>query len=398
MNANPLLQPTDEPGAASRTLAAARVPRPGLAYVVHSLNPGGTEKLVVEMSLAFADEFDVLVICLDEPGTWAADLRARGISVHCVWRQNGLDIAIPRKLAAHFRRHGTRIVHAHQCTPWFYAALARLSHSAPRLLLEEHGRFYPEVRSRARATVNRLLIRPLTHRFVAVSADVRARLEQYEGLRADHIEVIHNGVAPAPRLTPAERETLRRELGFGPESFVVGTVGRLDPIKNLPMLVDSLARARATLPSVRGLLVGGGPMDTGIRERIARAGLTQDIHLTGFRNDARRLAQCMDLFVLSSFSEGISMAVLEAMSVGVPVALTAVGGNTEVVIGGETGWLVPSGSVEELTRVILEAATDSPKRQKYAAAGRRRFEECFQLERMIASYRRQYRELLAAPA
>ena len=166
---------------------------PNLAYVVHSLNPGGTEKLIVEMSLAFASEFDVAVMCLDEPGLWAAELRAKGIPVHCLWRQPGLDLAMPVRLANHFRRSNTQIIHAHQCTPWFYAALSRLLHSAPRLLLEEHGRFFPEVQNPKRVFVNRLLVRKLTHRFVAVSSDIRMRLQRYEGLNAERIEVIYNG-------------------------------------------------------------------------------------------------------------------------------------------------------------------------------------------------------------
>lgn len=116
---------------------------PSLAYVVNSLNPGGTEKLVAEMSFAFAAEFDIVVLCLDEPGLWANDLRDREIPVHCLWRQPGLDLAMPMRLAEHFRRCHTQIVHAHQCTPWFYAALSRLLYPAPRLLLEEHGRFFP---------------------------------------------------------------------------------------------------------------------------------------------------------------------------------------------------------------------------------------------------------------
>src|SRR6202030_533260 len=124
------------------------------------------------------------------PGAWARELRDRGVRVHTIWRQPGFDVSIPAKLKTHFQRQRTRIIHAHQCTSWFYAALSRLSYSEPRLLLQEHGRFYPEVENRARAFVNRALIRRLTHRFVAVSRDIRDRLVRYEGLDAGQIEVI----------------------------------------------------------------------------------------------------------------------------------------------------------------------------------------------------------------
>lgn len=369
--------------------------RPGLAYVVNSLNPGGTEKLVVEMSLAFAAEFDLSVFCLDEPGLWAGRLRERGIPVYGLWRQPGLDMAMPVKLARHFRRHRARIVHAHQCTPWFYAALARLLYPAPRLLLEEHGRFFPEVENRKRAWFNHWIVKPLTHRVVAVSEDVRERLCHYEGLHHRDIAVVYNGVAPEPLLDAATRTALRREWGFAPEDFVIGTVGRFDPIKNLPLLVNSLARAAAEAPNIRGLLVGDGPELGATRDLIERLRLTDRVRLTGFRDDARTLVQCMDLFVLSSFSEGTSMALLEAMAAGVPVVVTAVGGNPEVVTRDQTGWVVPSDSVEALSAALLEAANHPGKRRTLADAGQRRFEERFAFGRMTEMYRQIYREMLA---
>jgi glycosyltransferase involved in cell wall biosynthesis len=370
---------------------------PSIAYVVNALNPGGTERLVVDMSRAFAREFDLMVVCLDEPGAWGQLLRADGIPVHCLWRQPGTDLSMPRKLARLFRAAGTRIVHAHQCTPWFYSALARLRYPAPKLLLEEHGRFHPEVRNRKRALVNRVLIRPLTHRFVAVSEDVRQRLQTYEGLDAGQIRVIYNGVTPPAAIDHAARAALRAGLGLGADDFVVGTVGRFDSIKNLPMLVRSIGAAARRNPRVRGLLVGDGPEMASIRALIAELELTGRIVLTGYRGDARELAQCMDLFALSSFSEGTSMALLEAMSAGVPVAVTAVGGNPEVVTAGVSGWVVASDDVAALTDAVCEALHDEPVRLERAEAGRCRFHERFLFASMLDHYRDLYRELLALP-
>jgi len=370
--------------------------RPALAYVVNSLDPGGTEKLVVDMSVAFAADFSVHVFCLDEPGLWARELRERGIPVYGLWRQPGLDLRLPVKLARLFRRLEVRIVHAHQCTAWFYAALSRLIYRPPALLLEEHGRFFPEVDRPLRRVVNRWLIRRLTQRFVAVSEDIRERLGRYEGLDRARIEVIYNGVSTEPNTCASARNALRGELGFGAADFVVGTVGRFDPIKNLPMLVKSLAAARAKDARVGGLFVGDGAEWTRVRSLVESLGLAGRVRLTGFRDDSRVLVQCMDLFVLSSLSEGTSMALLEAIAAGVPVAVTAVGGNPEIVIGGETGWVVPSGDVDSLTGAILEASGDAARRGRLAGAGKQRFEERFTFERMIARYRELYRSLIAA--
>ena len=377
-------------------LSESRPDRLGLLYVVNSLNPGGTERLVMEMGLAFNREYRVSIICLDEPGLWAEDLRHQGIPVHCVWRQPGLDLSMPAKIARIAREHQATLIHAHQCTPWFYGALSRIFHRAPKLLLEEHGRFYPEQDKPARRRVNRAVIVPLSHRFVAVSEDVRWRLDRYEGLNAARVDVIYNGVDVGPRLSAPERVELRQALGFGERDIVVGTVGRFDPIKNLPMLIESLAAAREQDSRIRGLLVGDGPEFGAVAQLIRAHHLDDVVRLTGFRTDARQLVQCLDLFVLSSFSEGTSMALLEAMASGVPAVVTAVGGNPEIVVAGETGWVVPSGAVAALTSVVLEAARDETLRRDFGRAGRQRFEENFTFERMLECYRELYRSMMPA--
>jgi L-malate glycosyltransferase len=369
--------------------------RVGLSYVVNSLNPGGAERLVVEMSCAFASEYDVDVVCLDFPGLWANLLRGRGIPVHTLWRQPGLDLSMAAKLARHFRQRDARIVHAHQCTSWFYCALSRLWNPKPRLLLEEHGRLYPETANRARVWVNRALICRLTHRYVAVSHDLRERLQRYEGIDAERVEVIYNGVPETESLDSSVRNALRSEFGFGERDFVVGTAGRCDPIKNLPMLVASLALAVQRVESVRGLIIGDGPAFGEVSKAVNDAGLSDRVRLTGYRSDARKLTQCLDLFVLASFSEGTSMALLEAMAAGVAAAVTAVGGSPEIVVSDESGWTVPSGCVASLAEVIVEAANDARKRREFALAGRRRFQERFSMTGMLDAYRRQYREMLA---
>jgi glycosyltransferase involved in cell wall biosynthesis len=370
--------------------------KPRIAYVTHNLNPGGTERLVVDMSRALSDSYEVDVVCLDEPGTWADELRNSGISVFCVWRSPGLDLSIIRRLAVLFRQRRTDIIHAHQCTPWFYCALSRLLNRGPRLLLEEHGRFYPEQDDAKKRFVNRAIIRRLTHGFVAVSEDVRRRLIRYEGIpESERIDVIYNGTQWDSNISDGDRRELREALGFATSDFVVGTIGRFDEIKNLPMLIEGIAGARQRSKRVRGLLVGHGPIFEEIRDLASSLGLDDAIVFAGYRDDAKELVQCLDLFVLSSFSEGTSMALLEAMAGGSPVAVTDVGGNPEIVEKGQTGWVFPSDCPGELTEIICEAINDPEKTSRFAAAGRDRYREEFTFDRMIRKYRSIYNELCA---
>lgn len=371
--------------------------RPRLAHVVNSLDPGGAERLVVEMAKASSADFEVFVFCLDGPGAWAGRLREAGVPVYGLWRQPGLDLSVPVRLAAQFRRLGIDIVHAHQYSAWFYAALSRLMHAAPRLVFEEHGRFYPEANKPLRRLVNAILVRRLTHAVVAVSRDVQRRLVRYEGLDGEGIEVIHNGVAETPPVDAASRRQARLALGLGVDDFVVGTVGRFDPVKNLRMLVAAMAVVAPEVPNLKGLLIGAGPDWEDIRGRVADAGLSKRILMTGHRDEARVLVAAMDLFVLSSLSEGTSLALLEAMAAGVAVLVTDVGGNPEVVLDNVTGWVIPSGDEAALAAAIRCAARDPEACRRMGDAGRLRFEEEFTLEAMIGKYRKLYEGLPGAP-
>lgn len=372
-------------------------PKAWLTYLVHSLNPGGTERLAMEMAAAFRSEFEVSIICLDAPGAWAADARRDGVPVYCLWRQPGVDLRLARPLARLASRRGTCLWHAHQYSPWFYAGLAKLVDCRAKLLFQEHGRQYPEVRKRTRIGFNRAVLLPRTDRVVAVSEETRQRLARFEGLPAARVEVVYNGVAAPPRLGTKERDAVRRvDLGFGKDEFVVGTVGRLDPIKNLPLLLEALVRARRREPRLRAILIGDGSARASLEEQVRRLGLQGVVTLTGYRPDAPHLVGALDLFVLSSFSEGTSLALLESMAAARPAVVTEAGGSPEIVRDGHTGWVVPPDDVEALAAALLAAAADPAETSRRGEAARRRFTERFSMERMIDRYRGIYEELLAS--
>ena len=242
------------------------------------------------MSRAFAREFDLQVICLDEPGVWGQALRAEGIPVHCVWRQPGLDLTMPRKLAALFRAAGhppraRASVHA----VVLFGAVAPASSRCRSCCSRSTVVSIPKWKIASACCVNRALIRRLTHRFVAVSEDVRTRLERYEGLdaRADPRDLQRRPAAGNAR-AGARATRCAPSLGFAPGDFVVGTVGRFDPIKNLPMLVRSLAQASArSSRACAACWSATGPEFARIRALLGELGIGSRVRLTGYRDDAR---------------------------------------------------------------------------------------------------------------
>ncbi len=364
-----------------------------IAYIVHSLNPGGTERLALDMAKAFAREYGVVILCLDEPGLWAKDARKNNIPVHCLFRQPGIDLSLPFKLATFARQEKVDLFHAHQYTPWFYAGLARLIYPRTKLLFEEHGRHYPEKKNPKRKWFNQILLQNLTTVATAVSKDIKNRLMLYEGIAEDKIQVIYNGANPVTHYSDSEKQALRHSFGFGRDDVVLGTMGRLDPIKNLPLFLDGFGAVKKSCPRLKGLIVGDGPLMLDLKESIKARGLEKDIKLAGFRPDAARLVQIMDVFSLVSFSEGTSMALLEAMASGIPAIVTRVGGNPEIIKDKKSGWLVPSNDLPSFTTALTQAVMETDTRKQLGLGAREQFDEGFQFNTMIKAYDRLYGRL-----
>ncbi|AEH44588.1 glycosyl transferase group 1 [Thermodesulfatator indicus DSM 15286] len=371
-------------------------PEPVICHVAHALNPGGTERLVCELARAFSKKAKVIVATLEEPGKWGLELRQEGIPVFPLFREPGIDLNLVWNLSRLIREHRIALIHAHQYTPFFYAGLARLFNPGVKLIFHEHGRHYPEVLKRPKNIFNRLVLQPLASEIVAVSEEVKERLVKYEGLSRKRIRVIYNGIIPPETIPAGEKEKIRARLGFSRKDFIVATVGRFDPIKNLPMLLKAIAMARTKASQIKGLLIGDGPEMEKLKALTKELGLSEHIIFTGFRQDAVKLVQVADVFALSSFSEGTSLALLEAMAVGLPAVVTAVGGNPEIVKDGQTGLLVPSDDEVKMAAALSLLAEEPNLKVKMAEAAQKHFFEHFTFAKMVKEFEKLYEETLAA--
>jgi glycosyltransferase involved in cell wall biosynthesis len=365
-------------------------------HVVHSLNLGGAERLAARLATTLSDEFDILVACLDDAGLWASEVRSAGVPVVELDRQPGVDATMPVRLAALGRRHGVRLLHAHQYTPFFYATLARAALPRAKVLFHEHGRHFPEVESPKRVAFNKIVLRPLTSKVVAVSAECKERVVRYEGLPPDLVEVVYNGVDAPPPPDAEARRRIRTGLGLAPDDLVAGTVGRLDPVKNVPMAVASVATLISRgMHRLRLLVIGDGPARAAIEASVRAHGLEDVAVMTGYRDDASALVGAMDLFLLPSFTEGTSLALVSAMAAAVPSVATAVGGTPEVLEDGVTGVLTPSGDEAALTRAMGELLADPDRRRAMGEAAHRAYLDRFTWDGMIDRFRAIYRQMLS---
>ena len=365
-----------------------------ICHVLHTLNVGGAEVLAAAYGRRNRDEFRIVFACLDELGQLGAQLRDEGFTVEVVGRRPGFDLGCARRLARMFREHSVGLVHAHQYGPYFYTALSRLFGARAPILFMEHGRDFPDYPRPKRKLANRLLLRRRDH-VVAVGACVKTALEQNEGLPSDRIEVVYNGV-DLDRYDPRrlQRDAVRAELGIAPHELAVFQVARLNRLKDHATALRAFAILVGTQPDARLILVGDGEERASIESLRDELKLGDRVRLMGTRSDVARLLQAADGFLLSSVTEGIALTLIEAMATALPVVATAVGGNSEVVVEGETGWLAPAGDPTRLAACLNEMCQSEDLRRRLGAAGERRARELFSGETMHHRYQQLYRQML----
>ncbi len=318
-------------------LPGVRGPRRVL-QVVLSLNPGGTERLVVEIVKRLQPEIPMAVCCLDDAGAWADELHAYDIPVKALHRAQGFKPALGRGVAKAARRHEASVIHCHHYSPFVYGCLARVWHPGYRVIFTEHGRLDDGLPSPKRRIANRVLKR-LPHEVFAVSEHLRQHLIA-EGFSGAGVKVIYNGVDVGRAPDAASRARSRAMLGICDDALVVGTIARLDPVKDLGTLIRATAVVARDLRMVL-IVIGSGPERSRLQQLAMESGIASQVRFLGHRDDARDLLAGCDLYVNSSISEGISLTILEAMAAGLPVVATAVGGTPEIV-DTACGRLVPA--------------------------------------------------------
>lgn len=361
--------------------------------LLQGLAIGGIERMVLDLVFALpADAFATSFCTFDRRGTLVDDITARGMTLHFRKRRGSTDLGFVLWLAGILRRERIRIVHAHNATAFYYGALATRLVPGTRFLYTEHDRAFPTPwRERS---LHALLARR-ADAVVTVSETLRSNLIRYEAFPAGRIHVVKNGIElPAARRT---RAAMRRELGLGLRP-VVGIVARLAPVKNHALLLQAWKLLVHEVPDAVLLVVGDGSADARTRALATDLGLGDAVRFLGQRRDIPEVLQALDVFVLSSLSEGLSLTLLEAEAAGLPIVATRVGGNPEVVRDGETGILVPSGEPAPMAAALARLLRDPVLRASMGQAGQACYRANFTLQSMVEGYARLYQELAGVPA
>ena len=330
------------------------------------------------------------IIGLFESGWLKEQCEASGVPTYVIPMRGQWDVRWIIQCCKLVRQQSVSLIHAHEFRANAFGALVAKLCGIP-LIATVHGKnYYPDHAKR------RVAYRWTSHvaHMVAVSHDLRRFLEVRVGIARKRIAVVHNGVDLVEPASFDQIQQLRGELEISTNEFVIGIVGSLYPVKGHACLFRALKTVLAQRPRTRLLVIGGGGLDHTLERTARELGIEQAVSFLGFRDDVPRLLPLLDLFVLPSLSEGLSIAVLEAMSAGVPVIASRVGGNPEIVLDRETGYLIPPESPAELASSILELIGDRYRANLMGKRGRERVAREFTTERMLGRYQDLYDSLL----
>jgi glycosyltransferase involved in cell wall biosynthesis len=368
-----------------------------IAHVLYSYQRGGAEQMAVDLAtwqlqrghrvLAIATSDDA------EEGPRAEQFRALGMEALCIRKRPGMsfDPTLTPRITAALAKRGVTFVHTHTQQPLTYAAPAARLVGAPSV----HTKHGKDLGGAGRLWLRRAGALCLSA-FVAVSEDMKREAESLHEMPFRPVQVILNGIVLSRfKQSPEVRAAVREELGVGPDTFLFVHVGRLVDVKNQELLI------RAAAPLLEGdarvVLVGDGPDRDKLDALVRELGVVDKVLFAGPRDDVPRVLAAVDAFTMCSKSEGLPLALLEAMASDLPVISTAVGGIPAVIDGHGAGLLSPAGEVLPYRRNLAALLADREAARRMGRVGHSIAQSRYSVDRMALEYMALYAAGIASP-
>lgn len=371
---------------------------PLVVHVIYALEAGGLENgLVNILNRADPGRYRHAIVCLTKSGSFESRITAPGIRVYALNKKPGTDIAMFLSLWRLLRTLKPAIVHTRNMAALEAHLLWPLFPRCKRVH-GEHGRDVSDLHGTNKRYIwLRRVLQPFIQRFICVSEDLAAWLRGTVQVPARKVTQIYNGV-DHDRFAVYSADFSLLPPGFigDVEPVILGMVGRLAAVKDQRRLLCAIEHILAQRPELshrlRVIVIGDGPLRRELEDRARHLGGM--VWFAGERSDVPALMPLMGVFVLPSLGEGISNTILEAMSAGLPVVASDVGGNPELVEDGVTGRLFPVGDDKALAEVLLPLIDDATQRRDMGRAGRQRVCERHDWNRTVEAYLRVYDDVL----
>lgn len=373
--------------------------RPVVLHLINSFESGGTERQAVELLKRIdLSRFDIRLAALRNRGPLYSEIAYEFPEVPEFPLTSFYDANAVRQLArlrALIRRERIQILHAHDFYAGVIGSVAARLCGTKIIVSQRHLKLSDRrVHDWGTRFINRL-----ADRIIVNSAAIRDYILASENIESGKITVIRNGLRSPENISDPnldeQSHSLRHHLGLTADAKLIGCVANLSPVKGHRYFIEAASRVASAESNVHFVLVGEGMLRTEIEKQAASLGIADRVHLLGHRADAATLVSAFDLAVLASLHEGLPNAVMEAMAYGVPVVATSVGGTTELITDGETGYLVEPANAEALAERILFALRNKRESAEMARRGQEKIMEDFGMSKMVDSVEQVYVELLS---
>lgn len=353
---------------------------------------GGMENGIINVANRLPlDRFKISICALDSEETFSKAIKRSDSEFHLLPKNgSGIDWSLVTRLSKLFKERKVDVVHSHNWGTFIYSVLgAKLAHVP--IIHGEHGK-NPDEMGRE-SSVRRFTKSQLGRRLdllTTVSQTLADEWAKEYRVPAEKIQWIPNGVDSVRFSPETDKTQFRVNLGLPGSASVVGTVGRMDSLKNVEVLIAAFAQLAAKIPEAYLLLVGTGPSESTLRKQAEESGFADRIKFLGHRSDTPDVFAAMDVFVLPSKFEGMSNVLLEAMASGLAVVCADLPAHREVFVPDVEGILVSPCEAQNLSNALAKLVVQPEQRARLGAAARARILKDFDLMRMTRAYERAY--------
>lgn len=363
-----------------------------ILFLSTSSGPGGAERVISNLSASLDPARYRGVLCLFRPGWIQANTENRGVRTYVIPTQGMFDWRWMLRFKRLLKDEHVKLIHAHEFDANVQGAFVAALCGVP-LIATVHGKNYFWEKLRRRLAYQ-WVSRNAT--MVAVSENLKQFIVEKVGVDSGHVKVVYNGVDALPPLRPADIDECRKELDLPTGDQIVGVVGNLYPVKGHQYLITAIPAVLEKCPNTTFIFAGRGQLEAELKAQVQQLGIDGKVRFLGLRQDIPRILAVLDVFVLPSLSEGLSMAILEAMVAGKPVIATNVGGNPELVEDGQAGYLVPSQNSPTLTDRLISLLTNRERAIQFGRIGQLRAQGQFSLQTMVQKYQALYDQCIEA--
>jgi len=334
--------------------------KPKLLRIITWLPVGGIEKRLVRVLSLLRDKYDITVCCIrDKQGAYENDLENIGIRVCKIHMRSRLDPVGLYRLYKFMKNEKFDIVHTHMYRSNTPGRIAAKFAGIPVIIANLHN--IDTWKTRKHFLIDRVLSR-VTDKIIAVSDAVKEFNIKNSGIKPNKFVTIYNGIDIEEFNKGFDYQSKREEIGIREDELLVGIFARLYSQKGHKYFLEAASKINKAIDNVTFMIVGEGPLEYELKEQAMQLGIRGKVIFTGLRHDIPELLHIIDVSVLSSFIEGFSNIILESMAAEKPVVATDVGGNSEAVIDGKTGFIVPPANSDKLANAIMKILNDKQLR------------------------------------